>query len=113
MLRRNNRDRYVIGPRGNRLGIAALPTVTLKRWSAYRKAEVVAAVEGGLISLEEACRRYALTEAEFVIWRESIGQHGLAGLMTTRIQYNRLAIDAEMQLSQNCRSALEIKAPRR
>ena len=30
-----------------------------------RKAEVVAAVRGGLLSLEEACSRYALNSDEF------------------------------------------------
>ena len=54
-----------------------------------RKAEVVAAVRGGLLSLEEACARYTLTVDEFVSWQVSIDQHGLAGLRTTRIQQYR------------------------
>jgi hypothetical protein len=54
-----------------------------------RKAEVVAAVRGGLLSLEEACTRYTLTVDEFLSWQMSIDQHGLAGLRTTRIQQYR------------------------
>ena len=54
-----------------------------------RKAEVVAAVRGGLLSLEEACSRYTLTVDEFLSWQFSIDQHGLAGLRTTRIQQYR------------------------
>ena len=53
------------------------------------EAEVVAAVRGGLLSLEEACQRYTLTTEEFLSWQFSIDQHGLAGLRTTRIQHYR------------------------
>ncbi|GMA75261.1 hypothetical protein GCM10025880_16780 [Methylorubrum aminovorans] len=63
--------------------------VTTRRWVIRRKAEVVAAVRGGLLSLEEACQRYTLTTEEFLSWQYSIDQHGLAGLRTTRIQHYR------------------------
>ena len=49
-------------------------------------AEVVAAVRGGLISLEEACERSTLTVDEFLSWQRSIDKHGLPGLRATRIQ---------------------------
>ena len=51
--------------------------------------EVVAAVRGGLISLEEACERYTLTVDEFLSWQRSIDKHGLPGLRATRIQEYR------------------------
>jgi hypothetical protein len=54
-----------------------------------RKAEVVAAVRGGLLSFEEACERYRLTTEEFGGWQKAIDAHGLAGLRTTRIQQYR------------------------
>ncbi len=82
--------KYVIGPDGSPLTVADLPPVSTKRWVIRRKAEVVAAVRGGLISLEEACSRYALTVDEFLSWQMSIDQHGLAGLRTTRLQQYRL-----------------------
>ncbi len=82
--------KYVIGPDGSPLTVADLPPVTTKRWVIRRKAEVVAAVRGGLISLEEACSRYALTVDEFLSWQMSIDQHGLAGLRTTRLQQYRV-----------------------
>jgi hypothetical protein len=47
---------------------------------------VVAAVRGGLLSLEEACERYTLTVDEFLSWQRSIDRHGLPGLRATRIQ---------------------------
>jgi hypothetical protein len=50
-----------------------------------RKAEVIAAMRGGLLSIEEACSRYMLTVDELLYWQSSLDQHGLAGLRSTRI----------------------------
>jgi hypothetical protein len=80
------RVKYVTGPDGR---MADLPAPGTKRWVIRRKAQVVAAVRGGLLSLEEACARYSLTIEEFLAWQRSIDQHGLAGLRTTRIQQYR------------------------
>jgi hypothetical protein len=46
--------KHVIGPDGSPLTIADLPAPGAMRWVVRRKAEVVAAVRGGLLSLEEA-----------------------------------------------------------
>lgn len=83
------RAKYVIGPDGSPLTIADLPRANTKRWVIRRKAEVVAAVRGGLLSLEEACNRYTLTVDEFLSWQISLDKNGLAGLRTTRIQQYR------------------------
>lgn len=83
------RAKYVIGPDGSPLTIADLPPSSTRRWVIRRKAEVVAAVRGGLLSLEDACLRYTLTVEEFLSWQASIDEHGLAGLRTTRIQQYR------------------------
>lgn len=83
------RVKYVIGPDGSPLTIADLPEPGTHRWVIRRKAEVVAAVRGGLLSLDEACKRYTLTTEEFLGWQMSIDRHGLAGLRTTRIQHYR------------------------
>ncbi|WP_264861427.1 CtrA inhibitor SciP, partial [Klebsiella pneumoniae] len=69
--------KYVIGPDGSPLTIADLPPPDTHRWVIRRKAEVVAAVRGGLLSLEEACKRYTLTVEEFLNWQHSIDRHGL------------------------------------
>lgn len=66
-----------------------LPPVTTKRWVARRKAEVVAAVAEGRLSLEQACHRYGLTVDEFRGWQRFVERHGVAGLRTTRLQYYR------------------------
>ena len=81
--------KYVVGPDGSPLRLADLPSPETTRWVIRRKAEVVAAVRGGLLSLEEACIRYGLTVEEFLSWQSSIDQHGLRGLRTTRIKQYR------------------------
>jgi hypothetical protein len=81
--------RYVIGPDGCPLTIADLPAPGTKRWVVRRKAQVVAAVRGGLLTLEEASSRYMLTADEFLSWQSSIDRHGTAGLRTTRTQQYR------------------------
>src|SRR4029077_12455831 len=83
------RVKYVIGPDGSPLTIADLPAPGTKRGVIRRKAEVVAAVRAGVLSLEALCSGCTLTVDEFLSWQFSIDQHGLAGLRTTRIQQYR------------------------
>ena len=88
--RTNSRgEKYVIGPTGAPLTLSDLPPPETQRWVIRRKAEVVAAVRGGQLSLDEACDRYKLTNEEFLAWQQSIERHGMAGLRTTRIQQYR------------------------
>lgn len=81
-----SRPTYVIGPDGAPMSIDDLPPPDTKRWVIRRKAEVVAGVRAGLISLEEACRRYTLSVEEFLSWQRLIESHGMRGLRTTRLQ---------------------------
>ena len=89
MQPRLKKENYVIGPDGSPLTLADLPRQDTQRWVVRRKAEVVAAVRGGLLSLEDACARYSLTVEEFLGWQRSIDRRGLAGLRTTRLQQYR------------------------
>ncbi|MBI1364941.1 MAG: DUF1153 domain-containing protein [Alphaproteobacteria bacterium] len=84
-----SKEPYVIGPDGMPLTLADLPPANTKRWVIRRKAEVVAAVRGGLLTLEEACSRYTLTLEEFLAWQKAIDQFGMPGLRATRIQQYR------------------------
>lgn len=85
--RTNSRgESYVIGPTGAPLTRNDLPPPNTGRWVIRRKAEVVAAVRSGVISLEEACNRYTLSIEEFLSWQRLIDSHGLAGLRVTRLQ---------------------------
>ena len=83
------RIKYVIGPDGIPLSVQDLPPPSTTRWVSRRKAVVVAAVRGGLLSLEEACERYTLSADEFVTWQMAIDRYGLAGLRTTKIHEYR------------------------
>ncbi|HYD66783.1 DUF1153 domain-containing protein [Azospirillum sp.] len=76
----------VIGPGGRPMTEDDLPPPDTKRWVMRRKAEVVAGVRSGLISLEEACRRYTLSVEEFLSWQRLIDSHGVRGLRATRLQ---------------------------
>ena len=68
------------------LNETSLPPTDTKRWVTRRKAEVVAAVRNGIISLDEACTRYQISIEEFLSWQRQIERHGLAGLRVTRMQ---------------------------
>jgi transposase len=70
----------VLGIDGGVLTAADLPPRTLKRWIARRKAEVIAAVEGGLLSESEACARYNISSEEFSAWLHAYDHDGVPGL---------------------------------
>ncbi len=84
-----DRVTYVIGPDGERMTRADLPSPGVRRWVPRRKARIVAAVEGGLISWEEACSRYALSTEELDDWKAGLTRFGLRGLCVTRINERR------------------------
>jgi hypothetical protein len=63
-----------------------LPPPQTKRWVPRRKAQVVAAVRGGALTLDEACHRYELTVEEFLSWQRAIDKFGLPGLRATHAQ---------------------------
>lgn len=77
---------------GAGITLESLPPPETKRWVIRRKAEVVAAVRAGVLSLEEACQRYTLSIEEFLSWQRLVDSHGLPGLRVTRLQdYRSLA----------------------
>ena len=83
----------ITGPDGVEITIADLPARDTKRWVSSRKAIVVVAVEGGLISLDDACARYSLSVEEFLGWQRAVQRHGVQGLKVTRAkQYRSFAV---------------------
>jgi hypothetical protein len=80
---------HVTGPDGTALYLADLPAASTRRWVARRKAAVVAAVRGGLLSLDDACRRYALSREEFSAWERALDRFGPDGLKNTRARHTR------------------------
>ena len=81
--------RTMIGPDGEPLSLDSLPPPNTKRWVSRRKAEVVAAVRGGLLTLDEACNRYDISIEEFMSWQSLIESHGVRGLRVTRLRHYR------------------------
>jgi hypothetical protein len=80
---------YVVGPDGSPLTLGDLPPDHTERWPISRKGKVVAAVRGGLLSLEEACQRYALSVEEFLGWQYAIDRFGLKGLRVSWLEEYR------------------------
>ena len=71
--------------------IDRLPPTDTQRWVMRRKAQVVAAVRSGLLTFEEVCERYRLSEEEFKSWMDLLDHHGVRGLRATRMQEYRPA----------------------
>jgi hypothetical protein len=69
--------------------MADLPPPDTNRWVARRKAAVLGALRSGAITMEEACRRYALSEEELRDWQRAFEAHGLPGLRATRLRGRR------------------------
>ncbi|SEN91097.1 Protein of unknown function [Paracoccus alcaliphilus] len=87
-VKKTEGPRIVNLPDGSILTIADLPPVDT-RWVASRKEIVVKAVAYGLISREEALRRYAISDEEFDSWCDAITRHGRAALKVTSLQRYR------------------------
>ena len=83
------RPAQVSGPLGEPLTLDSLPPPSTTRWVPRRKAEVVAAVHGGLLTIDEVCKRYDLTLEEFASWQRGVERSGLQGLRVTRLQHYR------------------------
>ena len=84
-LRKTPGPRTAILPDGSILTLADLPPPQT-RWVASRKAAVVDAVHYGLLSRDEAIRRYGLTVEEFEAWDQAFRQHGRNALKVTQLQ---------------------------
>jgi len=68
--------RFVVGPDGYPLTVDDLPATPPRRWMIRRKAQVVAVVTGGLLTIEQVCDRFMLTREEFLEWQRSVGRGG-------------------------------------
>jgi hypothetical protein len=91
------RPAQVIGPLGEPLTLDSLPPPETRRWVVRRKAEVVAAVNGGLLTVDEVCQRYSLTLEEFAGWQRAVDRSGMPGLRVTRIQHYRSVYERQQK----------------
>lgn len=96
---KTERPDVVIGPLGEAMDLDTLPPPSTRRWVVRRKAEVVSAVNGGLLTIAEACARYDLTLEELASWQRSIEREGMAGLRATRVQHYRQVHERRGRLS--------------
>ncbi len=88
--------RAVIDPFGKLLTVDTLPTADTVRWVPRRKAQVVCAIHGGLISRQEACDRYGISDEELFSWEKLLNDHGLRALRVTRTKrYRQAATSAD------------------
>ena len=69
--------------------LESLPPRGTTHWSPQRKAQVVDAVERGLLTIAQACEQYGLTLQEFVSWQSAIARSGVEGLRVTKFQFYR------------------------
>jgi uncharacterized membrane protein YeaQ/YmgE (transglycosylase-associated protein family) len=101
------RPAQVIGPLGEPLTLDTLPPPSTTRWVVRRKAEVVAAVNGGLLSVDEACDRYSLTVEEFAGWQRAVDRSGMPGLRVTRIQHYKSLYERQQKWGRKTRRSAE------
>ncbi len=85
-LKKVDGPRAVTLPDGTVMTRADLPDPKTRRWVASRKAAVVRAVEGGLITREDALKTYGLSEEELDAWQSTVDKHGESTLKATSIQ---------------------------
>ncbi len=88
-IRREKGPIFVTLPDGTRMSRGDLPPKDTERWVARRKAQVVQAVEAGLIEQEEACSLYGLSCEELDSWRANMRRHGAKALKATAISKYR------------------------
>jgi len=72
-------------PSGDKLNMSDLPAKNTTRWVASRKLVVVNAVVHGLISAEQACTAYDLSQEELDSWISHTIHHGPHSLKATKI----------------------------
>ena len=84
-----NRTEDIVTPLSNGLSKETLPPPNTSRWVVRRKAEVVAAIGNGILTIAEACKRYGLTLEELASWQRAVEREGMPGLRATRVQHYR------------------------
>lgn len=98
MLKKDNDEvKVVTGPLGEPMTRADLPPPSTTRWVMRRKAQIVSAVHGGLITESEACDIYGLSPDELLSWKTLVEKCGMLGLRITKIQHYRNLIDRNVR----------------
>lgn len=69
--------------------ITLLPPPTTQRWVKSRKLAVIKAIESGVLTDEQACQRYSLSQEELDSWKRALNRFGPGALRTTHINRYR------------------------
>ena len=72
-------------PRSRQCAEVTLPPTNTVRWVASRKIMVLAAIDAGSLSIEEACLMYRLSIEEIASWSRLTELHGRDGLKTSKL----------------------------
>lgn len=88
-LKKVDGPRTVTLPDGTTMSRADLPPINTTRWVASRKASVIKGVAAGLITREEACQMYSLSEEELDSWMMAVRKHGEKALKATALKSYR------------------------
>jgi len=88
-LKKVDGPRAVTLPDGTIMTRANLPPADTSRWVASRKAAVLRGIGSGLISREDAMKRWSLSDEELTQWQSASENFGEHGLKATLIQKYR------------------------
>ena len=99
----NSPGKAVIDPFGEPLTVDTLPPADTTRWVPRRKAQVVCAIRGGLISRQEACDRYGISDEELFSWEKLLDDHGVGALRVMSTQRYRQAATSTGEDAQGSR----------
>ena len=89
--------KVVTGPLGEPMTRADLPPPDTARWVMRRKAQIVSAIHGGLISESEACSIYNISPDELLAWKVLVEKCGMLGLRATKLQHYKRLIDRKIR----------------
>ena len=78
-----------VSTRDRRCAEVTLPPTNTVRWVASRKIMVLAAIDAGSLSIEEACLMYRLSIEEIASWSRLAELHGRDGLKTSKLEKYR------------------------
>jgi hypothetical protein len=88
-----SRLKAVMGPVGDSISMATLPASDTARWTVRRKAEVLMAIAGGLLTINQAKKRYNLSNDELAAWRDAVERSGVMGLRATKPEFAKASAD--------------------
>lgn len=71
------------------IDLSSFPPAGRVRWTASRKAALIAAIDSGTLSAADTCQRYYLSDEELETWRENFRRAGIAGLQAGRVRAAR------------------------